>query len=102
MGEGYMQVRLRVLLLALGAATAFVAVSTAATSSSTDAAANYLVVYKGQSVPKDAAGTIATAGGSLVHAYDQIGVAVARSDNSSFRDNLLKDNRVDNASSPAA
>jgi lantibiotic leader peptide-processing serine protease len=96
-----MQARLRVLLLALVMAAAFVAVGTAATSSSTDAAANYLVVYKGQSVPSDAAGTIASAGGSLVYAYDQIGVAVARSDNSSFRDNLLTDKRVDNASSTA-
>jgi lantibiotic leader peptide-processing serine protease len=90
-----------VLLLALVAAAAFVAVGTAATSSSTDAAASYLVVYKGQSVPNDAASAIAGAGGSLVYAYDQIGVAVARSANSSFRDNLLKDNRVDNASPTA-
>jgi subtilisin family serine protease len=96
-----MQARLRVLLLALLAAAAFVAVGTAASDSSTGAAANYIVVYKGQSVPKDAASTIAGAGGSLVYAYDQIGVAVARSDSSSFRDNLLKDNRVNGASSTA-
>jgi lantibiotic leader peptide-processing serine protease len=96
-----MQVRFGVLLLALVASAAFLVVATAATSSGTDAAGNYIVVYKGQSVPKDAAGTIANAGGSLVYAYDQIGVAIARSDSPSFRGNLLKDDRVDNASSTA-
>ena len=96
-----MQVRLRVLLLALVTATVFVAVGTAATSSSTGAAANYIVLYKGSSVPQDAASTIAGAGGTLVYSYDQIGVAIARSDNSSFRDNLLKDNRIENASPTA-
>jgi lantibiotic leader peptide-processing serine protease len=101
MGGGCMHVRLRVLLLALAAAVAFVAVGTAATGSSTGAAANYIVVYKGQSVPSNAATTIASAGGALVYAYDQIGVAVARSDSASFRDKLLADNRVDNASSTA-
>jgi len=96
-----MHVRFRVLLLAILAAAVFVTVGTAATSSSAGAAANYIVLYKGQAVPKDAASTIAAAGGSLVYAYDQIGVAIARSDNASFRDNLLKDSRIENASSTA-
>jgi subtilisin family serine protease len=93
-----MHVRLRVLLLAVLAAAVFVTVGTAATSSGAGAAANYIVLYKSQAVPKDAASTIAAAGGSLVYVYDQIGVAIARSDNASFRDNLLKDGRIDNAS----
>ncbi len=96
-----MHVRLRVLLLAVLAAAVFVTVGTAATSSGAGAAANYIVLYKSQAVPKDAASTIAAAGGSLVYAYDQIGVAIARSDNTSFRDNLLKDARIDNASPTA-
>jgi subtilisin family serine protease len=96
-----MHVRFRVLLLALIAAAAFVAGGTAATSSSAGAAANYIVLYKSQAVPKDAAATIGSAGGTLVYSYDQIGVAIARSDSSSFRDNLLKDNRIDNASATA-
>lgn len=96
-----MHVRVRVLLLALIAAVVFVTGGTAATSSSAGAAANYVVLYKGTAVPKDAASTIAAAGGSLVYTYDQIGVAIARSDNASFRDNLLKDSRVENASSTA-
>ena len=93
--------RFLVLLLGLLAAAAFVTGGTAATSNSTGAAANYIVLYKGQAVPKDAAATITKAGGTLVYAYDQIGVAIARSDNTSFRDNLLKDARIDNASPTA-
>jgi len=96
-----MHMRFLVLLLGLLAAAAFVTGGTAATSNSTGAAANYIVLYKGQAVPKDAAATITKAGGTLVYAYDQIGVAIARSDNTSFRDNLLKDARIDNASPTA-
>jgi lantibiotic leader peptide-processing serine protease len=61
----------------------------------------YLIVYKQQAVPADAAASIQSAGGTLVYSYSQIGVAVASSGSSSFRGNLLKDNRVDNASSTA-
>ena len=93
--------RFLMLLLGLLAAAAFVTGGTAATSNSAGAAANYIVLYKGQAVPKDAAATITKAGGTLVYAYDQIGVAIARSDNTSFRDNLLKDARIDNASPTA-
>jgi lantibiotic leader peptide-processing serine protease len=96
-----MHMRFLVLLLGLLAAAAFVTGGTAATSNSAGAAANYIVLYKGQAVPKDAAATITKAGGTLVYAYDQIGVAIARSDNTSFRDNLLKDARIDNASPTA-
>ncbi len=58
----------------------------------------YLVLYKSQAVPKDAASVISKAGGSLVVSYDPIGVAVASSDNPSFQSNLLSDNRVEGAS----
>jgi hypothetical protein len=92
-----MHVRLRVLLLALIAAAVVVTGATASTSTSAGAAANYIVLYKGAAVPTNAASTIAAAGGSLVYSYDQIGVAIARSDNASFRDNLLKDSRIENA-----
>ena len=64
-------------------------------------AQTYLIVYKQQAVPADAAASIQKAGGALVYAYSQIGVAVAQSGNSAFRGNLLKDNKVDNASSTA-
>ena len=64
-------------------------------------AQTYLVLYKGQAVPAGAATTITNAGGTLVYSYDAIGVAIARSDNPSFRDNLLKDSRVNGAAATA-
>jgi subtilisin family serine protease len=66
-----------------------------------DAAQNYIVLYKQQAVPANAADVIAAAGGTLVYSYDQIGVVIARSDSASFRDNLLTDKRIENASSTA-
>src|SRR2546423_14570716 len=60
-------------------------------------AENYVILYKSQSVPADAASSIQKAGGTLVYSYGQIGVAIASSTNSSFRDNLLKDQKVENA-----
>src|SRR5438105_2546683 len=62
-------------------------------------ASNYIVLYKQQAVPADAATTIAQAGGKLVYAYNQIGVAVASSNSATFRDNIMADSRVENASS---
>jgi lantibiotic leader peptide-processing serine protease len=92
-----MHTRFRVLLLALATAAVLVATSLA-TGASSGSDANYVILYKSQSVPSDAAKTIANAGGTLVYSYDQIGVAIARSSNSSFGANVLKDNRVDGAS----
>ena len=57
----------------------------------------YVVLYKASSVAGDAASTVRKAGGTLVYAYPQIGVVIARSDSESFRDNLLKDSRIDGA-----
>src|SRR5579864_2654969 len=59
---------------------------------------NYLVVYKSTNIPNDAASTIASAGGQLVTTYDQIGVALARSDNANFRAAMLANANVDDAS----
>jgi subtilisin family serine protease len=61
------------------------------------AGGTYLVLYKGSSVPADAASSIKSAGGTLVHSYDQIGVAVARSDSASFSDLLMKDSKIEGA-----
>ena len=63
---------------------------------------NYVVLYKQQSIQGDAAATIQKAGGTLVYAYPEIGVAIASSSNPSFRDNLLKDSTIQNATSTAA
>ena len=63
--------------------------------------AKYIVLYKQNAVPSDVGATVAKAGGALVYAYPQIGVAIASSTNASFRANLLKDSRIENASSTA-
>jgi subtilisin family serine protease len=55
----------------------------------------YIVLYKNQSVSKDAASVIANAGGTLVANYDAIGVVIARSNNDAFRSNLIKNAGID-------
>lgn len=72
-------------------------VSPAVSVSRADAAQNYIVLYSQNAVPSDAASIVSQAGGTLVYAYPQIGVVIARSDNPSFRDNLLRDTRIENA-----
>lgn len=64
-------------------------------------AQTYVVLLKGQAVPADAASTISQAGGTLVYSYNQIGVAIARSDSATFGANLLNDSRIQGASSTA-
>ena len=58
----------------------------------------YVVLYQQQAVPSSAAQTVQQAGGSLVYAYGQIGVVIARSNNVYFRSNMLADNKVDGVS----
>src|SRR6266498_4046457 len=69
-----------------------------APSAHSSATGTFLVVYKGNSVPKDAASVISKAGGTLVYSYDSIGVAIARTTDSSFRDKLMADTRIQGAS----
>ena len=97
-----MPARLRVLLLAVLCLMFFAGTGGAMTNASGGAGEKYIVLYKSQSVPDDAAATIAKAGGSLVYSYAQIGVAVAQSSNASFRANLLNDARIDDASATAS
>src|SRR5205823_3756777 len=80
----------------------FAGAGSATTNSAGAASSKYIVLYKGSAVPKDAAATIAGAGGTLVYSYDQIGVAIAQSSSASFRDSLLRDNRIENASATAS
>jgi lantibiotic leader peptide-processing serine protease len=61
----------------------------------------YLVVYHQQAVPADAVGTISRAGGTVVTTYGAIGVAVVRSDSTTFRSTLIKDSRVEGVSATA-
>jgi lantibiotic leader peptide-processing serine protease len=57
----------------------------------------YIVLYKQHSVGSDAAAVVQRAGGQLVHAYDAIGVVIARSSDPSFRENVLREKRVEGA-----
>jgi subtilisin family serine protease len=58
-------------------------------------AQTYIVLYKTQSVSRDAANAIAKAGGTLVANYNAIGVIIARSDNGAFRSNLMKNSAIE-------
>ncbi len=82
----------------LAAAPAFTTVQTAQAG----VQQTYLVVYHSQALPADAAATIAGAGGAVVATYGDIGVAVASSDSTTFRDNLIKDTRIEGVSATPA
>jgi lantibiotic leader peptide-processing serine protease len=68
---------------------------------STASADSFIVLYKGSAVPASASADVQKAGGTYVYGYDQIGVAIARSNSASFAANLAKDNRVEGVSSTA-
>src|SRR5207253_693657 len=74
--------------LAVGAAAA---VAPAAAAGETQ---TYLVLFKAQAVPADAATVAEAAGGEFVASYGQIGVAVARSASGAFKSTLLGDSRI--------
>jgi subtilisin family serine protease len=96
--------RTRAGVLVVGAAVVAVCAALAGVFSSgaqAVGASTYLVVYKSSSVPADAASSLQGAGGSLVYGYDQIGVAVATSSSPSFASEVLRDSRVEGASSTA-
>src|SRR6266508_2800954 len=69
--------------------------------SSTGVTQTYIVLYKKNATPSDAASTVSKAGGTLVYSYKQIGVLIASSDNALFTANLLKDSNVQGASATA-
>ena len=82
----------------LPACAAFVLSLSFASAASAD---SFIVLYKGNSVPSSAKADVQQAGGTYVHGYDKIGVAIARSDSASFASRLGKDNRVEGVSSTA-
>jgi lantibiotic leader peptide-processing serine protease len=71
----------------------------AAVVASSAYAQNYVVLYKGQNVPANAAKTISAAGGKLVYSYGQIGVAIASSDSATFGQKLGANAQVSGAAS---
>lgn len=62
---------------------------------------NYLVVFKQANIPPGQAAKFAAAGGQLITTYDQIGVALVKTNNVNFRNAMLADPNVDDASSTA-
>ncbi len=89
--------RIVVALLAIVVGTTLFFSTSRARPALAASAQTYIVLYKAQAVPADAASTISQAGGTLVYSYPQIGVVIASSGNTAFRDNLLSDSRIDNA-----
>ncbi len=83
--------------LALALAVALLSITPLVTTTRAAAMQTYIVLYRANAVPADAATSITQAGGTLVYGYNAIGVAIARSDNASFRENLLRDNWVEGA-----
>ncbi len=65
-------------------------------------AATYVVLYKGEATSPDAGSRVLGAGGTLVANYNEIGVVIARSDNPSFRGELLRDYSIENVSATDA
>lgn len=94
--------RLSVPLALVGLVLGVSPLTNAVTAHATGTMQTYIVLYSASAVPSDAGRAIANAGGSLVYSYGQIGVAVARSDSTTFRADVMKDNRIENASPTAA
>lgn len=72
---------------------AIVVAGTLAAASAANAA-RYLVVYRDDDVPRDAAREIGRAGGTLVWSYDRIGVVIADSDDPTFLERLSRRERL--------
>jgi lantibiotic leader peptide-processing serine protease len=83
----------------LAGVIAVLAATVLASSSAGTSTSTYVVLYKASSVPADAARSIESAGGTLVYSYDQIGVAIARSNSSSFAATMRANSAVEGASS---
>lgn len=64
---------------------------------SAGATQTYVVLYRNDAAPGNAATVIARAGGTLVQSYSEIGVVIARSNNDYFRSNIMLDARVEGA-----
>ena len=73
------------------------AAATAAPAGTTGPTETYLVLFKGISSPANAAAIVTGAGGTVVANYSQIGVLVARSDNTAFDDTMRANNKVEGA-----
>jgi subtilisin family serine protease len=84
-------------LVTVAGLTALAAVP--ASAGSTGTASSYLVTYKQGASTKNAASAVKAAGGTLVASYSQIGVVVARSDQSDFATKVRSASGVEGAAS---
>ena len=92
--------RTRWFLLATTAVATMAAAASALTTSRAAASSTrtFVVLYNQAAVPAGAAATIQGAGGSLVASYPQIGVAIARSDSSTFSSSMAKKKGIEGVS----
>ncbi|HZT09431.1 MAG TPA: S8 family serine peptidase [Actinomycetota bacterium] len=68
----------------------------------TGVAQTYLVVFKAQALPSNAAASIKAAGGTVVNSYPQIGVVIAQSSSATFRSTVMRNGSIQGASATAA
>ena len=88
--------RVVALALALGASSAVgLAVAPQAVASSTGATQTYVVLYKAGASTSGAAKAVTSAGGTMVASYPQIGVVIARSDQTAFATTIGRQSRVE-------
>jgi lantibiotic leader peptide-processing serine protease len=90
-----MRRRTRALRGLVAGAAALLSLAFAASAS----ADTFVVLYKSSAVPASAKADVQKAGGTYVRGYDQIGVAIARSNSATFASKLSKDSRIDGVSS---
>lgn len=89
-------------LCALAVVAGAIAVFTGGGAATAGTAQKYIVLFKSDNVPANAAKSIQKAGGTIVASYDQIGVVVASSTSPSFARSLPKSSSaVDSAAATA-
>src|SRR5438309_4181434 len=92
----------RLAILASVAMVALLLVVPGVRAADTGTAQTYLVVFRAQALPANAAASITAAGGTVVQSYPQIGVVIARSSSSTFRSSMMRTGAIQGASATAA
>ena len=91
--------RVAALALALGASSlAGLTIAPPAGAGSTGATQTYVVLYRSGASTSGASSAVSSAGGTVVANYKQIGVVIARSDNTAFATSLQKKSGVEGVS----
>jgi subtilisin family serine protease len=91
--------RVGALVLAVGASSIVgLAIAPQAGAGSTGATQTYVVLYKSGASTSSASSAVSSAGGTVVANYRQIGVVIARSDQTSFATSLQKKSGIEGVS----